>query len=229
MTNYEKRFTSIIKDMSRVHSSHNVWDDFVDFATLGFSVMPPNNMKRLKDTYKYLEGRYSDEELDRFEELTKIVIESLEANPEQDFLGSMYMQLNMGNGDRGQVFTPYHIGSLMTKLTFDKSIFNKKELVRISDPTVGAGALLIAYANECLQQGIDLEKVVFFGQDIDGRVAKMCFIQLCALGCQAVVVVGDSISSPTLKAVEDSPNTFFSPLLCINSQNPKDNLRRDAS
>ncbi len=36
-----------------------------------------------------------------------IVVEALERNPEQDFLGELYMELELGNHWKGQFFTPY--------------------------------------------------------------------------------------------------------------------------
>ena len=44
-------------------------------------------------------------------------MEALEANPDQDFLGEMFMGLNLGNHWKGQFFTPYSICWLMSEIT----------------------------------------------------------------------------------------------------------------
>ena len=38
--------------------------------------------------------------------LMALIVDALEKNPEEDFLGKMYMNLNMGNHWTGQFFTP---------------------------------------------------------------------------------------------------------------------------
>ena len=42
-------------------------------------------------------------------EILNIIVMALENEPEQDFLGKMYMNLNLGNHWKGQFFTPYNI------------------------------------------------------------------------------------------------------------------------
>lgn len=43
-----------------------------------------------------------------------IVVEALERNPDQDFLGRLYMSLELGNHWKGQFFTPYDVCRYMT-------------------------------------------------------------------------------------------------------------------
>lgn len=74
---------------------------------------------------------------------------------------------------------------------------DEKGYITVNDPACGAGALLIAFANVCRQHKINFqEKVLFIAQDIDLTAALMCYIQLSLLGCNAVIIVGNSLLKP---------------------------------
>ena len=73
----------------------------------------------------------------------------------------------------------------------------QKGWISVNDCACGAGALLIAFANECRKNGINYQtSVLFVAQDIDYITACMCYIQLSLLGCAGYVVVGDTLSHP---------------------------------
>ena len=78
---------------------------------------------------------------------------------------------------RGSSFTPYDICRAMAAMNLGedlKSQIEEKGWVSVSDPACGAGALLLAFANECKRNHINYQTSVFFvAQDIDvlGRAA----------------------------------------------------------
>ena len=53
-----------------------------------------------------------------------IVVEALERNPDQDFLGRLYMSLELGNHWKGQFFTPYDVCRCMAEITIQDNIQN---------------------------------------------------------------------------------------------------------
>ncbi len=72
--------------------------------------------------------------------------------------------------------------------------------VSVNDPACGAGALLVAFANECRRPGNDINyqtSVLFVAQDIDLVAGCMCYIQLSLLGCPGYVVIGDTLLHPS--------------------------------
>lgn len=80
-----------------------------------------------------------------------------------------------------------------------KDQLTKQPWISVNDPAVGAGALLIAFAQECLRQNVNYQKdVLFVGQDVDRTAAMMSFVQLSLLGCPGYVVVGDSLLNPAV-------------------------------
>ena len=89
----------------------------------------------------------------------------------------------------------------------------------MSDPACGAGALLIAFANECQRQHINYQtSVLFVAQDIDFLAGCMCYIQLSLLGCPGYVVIDDSIVRPTTSydahglLPKDGPQVWYTPM-----------------
>ena len=80
-----------------------------------------------------------------------------------------------------------------------KQQIEEKHWISCSDPTCGAGALLVAFANHCRDCGVNYQRsVLFVCQDIDLTVGLMCYIQLSLMGCAGYVVVANSITNPAV-------------------------------
>lgn len=94
--------------------------------------------------------------------------------------------------------------------------------VAVCDPTCGAGALLVAFANECRKKGINYQTdVLFVAQDIDYIVGMMCYLQMSLLGMPGYVVIGDTLASPSVSYDKrgllpvDKGNVWYTPMLRI--------------
>lgn len=138
----------------------------------------------------------------------------LERNPDQDFLGKMFMQLELGNHWKGQFFTPYNICHLMAQLNLDeqKENLERKGWISVCDCCCGAGAMMIAFANACRQEGINYQQdVLFVAQDIDPTAAYMCYIQLSLLGCPGYVKIGNALSEPLIAGEENQECVWCTP------------------
>ena len=85
-----------------------------------------------------------------FADLFAEMVNNLEKNPFQDFLGSMYMELGLGNDHAGQFFTPYNVCRAMAEITVPKDFpqFERPGYITINDPACGAGATLIVTAKK---------------------------------------------------------------------------------
>ena len=71
-----------------------------------------------------------------------------------------------------------------------------KGILTVCEPAVGAGALVIASAEEVVSQGIDPRAHLQFDcTDISRDAFNMAYIQLSALGLQAVVRHGNTLTS----------------------------------
>lgn len=200
-----KAFNKIFQQLCYMHDAWTVWCDFVTMMACSFSVaaelcggpFSAGRMKLLDTTVK----KYTEGELRQFSELSDILIEALERDPAQDFLGNLYMSLDFGDSWRGQYFTPWNVAYMMAEMTVSTKLkpTDGKDYVSVCDPCCGAGGLLIAMAAAYRKNypGRNYQQdVLFAAQDIDCIVALMCFVQLSLLGCAGYVVIGDSLKGP---------------------------------
>ena len=85
-------------------------------------------------------------------------------------------------------------------MTYGKDLeakIDQRGWISVNDPACGAGALLVAFANECKLRHTNYQtSVLFVAQDIDHIVGCMCYIQLSLLGCPGYVVIGNSLTEP---------------------------------
>ena len=152
---------------------------------------------REKQYIRAIKG-YNQGEQQIFPKLFAILVEALDDEPDQDFLGEMFMGLNLGNHWKGQFFTPYNICRMMSEITVTdlEAKIEKQGWVGIHDPCCGAGALLIAARNTMVRNKLGPAAALYVAQDIDRTAALMCYLQLSLLGCAGYVVVADSILHP---------------------------------
>ena len=61
---------------------------------------------------------------------------ALDQNQEQDFLGKMFMRLDLGNRSAGQFFTPYHVCELMAEVVATNALEKIEQYgyISINDP-----------------------------------------------------------------------------------------------
>ena len=203
----EKEFYNIFQSLCGRTSSWEVWADFIYITAVCLSNAADLDDSRKKYRANQCDkilGRYTDEEKEKFSKLSESLVNALEQDPEQDFLGTIFMKLQLNNHWKGQFFTPYNLCAAIAKMELSeiKRNLDERPWISINDPACGAGALLIAARNEAKKNEVSSHQVLFVGQDVDTIAALMCYIQLSLLGCAGYVVVSDSISNPI---VGDTP------------------------
>ena len=194
-------FQKVFSKLCNTKSSWQVWSDFVEMTAIAISNCCEIREKVKQDReerYLTIIGQYSKSEQQIFPELVAILVTALEREPEQDFLGEMFMALELGNHWKGQFFTPYSVCKMMASVTVAGAgeKLELKDWVGIHDPACGAGATLIAVRNLLTLSKIGSTKAFFVGQDIDRTAAMMCYIQLSLLGCAGYVVIADTLMHP---------------------------------
>lgn len=206
----KKDFLQKFDRLCRSRSRWEVWEDVMTaiacFINISIDRTPKHfqsRSKKLEQCVKRIGG------MESLSELLLCITDALELNPEQDFLGELYMRLKLGDHWKGQFFTPYHISQFMAEISLqnmDQQI-ESKGYISVCDPTCGAGSLLIAAANKAKQSKYNFQKTVFFvGMDIDPIVAQMCYIQLSLLGCAGYICIGNSLSNPLNGSSVLNPN-----------------------
>lgn len=211
-----EEFLRVFKQLTYRHRAWDIWRDFiVMFACSLSNPVDKSHYDKREKRYLKIIKKYSKQEQKLFPELVAQTVLALEDNPEQDFLGGIFMELNLGNSSNGQFFTPYHVCDLMAKIAVDdvSKEIAEKGYITIHDPCCGAGATLIAGVHEVRRQ---LEKmnlnyqnhVLVVAQDIDEVVALMCYIHLSLLGVAAYIKVGDVFCNP-IKEGDSTDNYWF--------------------
>ena len=154
-----------------------------------------------------------------FPRMTDELIKAMDENQEQDFLGEMFMALELGSHWKGQFFTPYSVCEMTAAITLPaaKGRISVQGWVGINDPACGAGALLIAARNALNGLGVGPGQAFFVGQDIDRTAALMCYIQLSLLGCAGYIVIADTIRYPMtghtlLPRIQPEQDVWFMPM-----------------
>lgn len=197
----QKQIAKLFDSFNGRYSMYSLWQDFVVMAAIAISnTVDLVHREEREKMYLQISSKYTSTELQVFAKILSEVVIGLEKNPDQDFLGEMYMALEMGNDHAGQFFTPYHVCSLMAKVTEPniRERIEREHWISCLDCACGAGALLVAFANECLAQKVNYQtSVLFVAQDIDYTVGCMCYIALSLLGCAGYVKIANSITDPT--------------------------------
>lgn len=197
----EKEFLKLFDKLTYSRSAWQVWEDLMTVIACSIS----NAVDRTPDKFSRREEQYGQaiERLGGVEipaQMLSIVTMALERDSDQDFLGKLYMNLNLGNHWKGQFFTPYNVCRLMAEINFGDGIqaeVERKGYISVCDPCVGAGAMFIAAANTMRRAKVNYQtNAVFVGQDIDRVVAMMAYIQISLIGCPGYIIIGNSLTNP---------------------------------
>lgn len=209
----QKAFLDAFKKLTNRHRAWDAWRDFITmFACSLSNPVDKEHYDEREALYLRTIRKYNKQEL------AAQTVLALEKNPEQDFLGSIFMSLNLGNESNGQFFTPYHVCELMAEVTMDDTVQKVEQdgYISVNDPCCGAGATLIAAIHAARKR---LEKaninyqnhVLVIAQDIDMTVALMCYIQLSLLGVAGYVKIGNSLTEP-ITDKDSNENYWFTPM-----------------
>lgn len=216
---YNKKFMESFKKLTYSRNSFEVWNDFVTmFACAISNALDKRRFDEREKIYLNCINKYEKHERMIFPELAGIVTMALEKNQEQDFLGRIYMNLELGNKSISQFFTPYNVCQMMSDIVVGdlSNEIKQNGYASICDPCCGAGAILIAAINTAKnsleKEGINYQNyLLIVAQDIDFTVAMMCYIQISLLGVAGYVKVGNSLTEPICET-DTEEKYWFTPM-----------------
>lgn len=169
--------------------------------------------------YERNEAKYMDsikglkrEELNDLSKMLAYCMMYFGEGNKSDFLGEIYMDLEMGNDRGGEFFTPYHISLMMAQMNLEgcESIIKKKGFISVCEPCCGAGGMIVAVAEVLQKKGFDPSEYAYFhAQDISRLCCNICYIQMSSMGLTGTVAWGNTLTNdvcekwetPRLKAV----------------------------
>jgi hypothetical protein len=192
---------SFMRTIEALSHSRRKWEVFRDFCELSalslvnaLDVPATATWTAREERHAKLRGTYSDEEFQQLAFALACVVEALEAES-QDFLGSVFMELDLGSHWHGQFFTPYNLAAAMGRMTYDHELLKDREFITVQEPTCGAGVMVIGFADAMRAAGANPQQQMHVTAiDIDPLCVHMCLIQLSLLHIPAVVVHGNALS-----------------------------------
>ncbi len=194
-----KELMDLLRTLAYGHDLWAVFSDFVEMGAICFSNgMDLLQMETREARYMEIAKSYNKDDLTRFSHALGALTEALEIARFDDVLGSVFMELELGNKWKGQFFTPYHICYMMGKMTLSglnpESEIKRKGFVTVNDPCSGGGAMLIGMAQAMQDAGINYQQHMYvYAQDLDIKAVHMAYIQLSLLHVPAVVIHGNTL------------------------------------
>ncbi|EEJ1463980.1 DUF1738 domain-containing protein, partial [Salmonella enterica subsp. enterica] len=192
-----QQFVSLFNQTAPCENRWQVFSDFVHMAACSL-YNAVHRDEAFEADYMQRVARYSAEDAHNMSRLLAEVIQGLEFCP-TDFLGQIFMNLELGNARHGQFFTPYSVSYTMARMTLSDGLSvltsGERDFITVSDPACGAGGMIVAMAEAMLEAGFNPQKqMVAYCVDIDPVAAMMCYIQLSLMGIPAIVATGNSLT-----------------------------------
>lgn len=192
---------SFVKVLDGIDQSRSTYELFNDFTTISSCVISNTvdkiNFNMREAEFGRVKKRYNEKQMEGFVELFAMMTAAIGRDSNRDFLGDLYSGLDLLDKRHQQFFTPYPISKFMAASISADQVERVREngYIKVCDPSCGSGTMLIAYVNLMRKQNMNPARdALLVAQDIDMRVAKMCYISLSLMGCAAIVKVGNTLS-----------------------------------
>lgn len=133
----KKDIAQIFDRLCNRNSRWSVWPDFVALAAIAISnTVDKSNAEHREQTYMSIIKKYNPSETELFPQMFAAVVAGMEESQDQDFLGELYMSLELGNQHVGQFFTPYCVCACMAQITSGNLAeeIEAKGWIGVSDP-----------------------------------------------------------------------------------------------
>ena len=210
MKEQKKEFIKIFENSAQHRSRSEFFNDFVECCVVAIH----NRLvfdHQLESNYLRIQAGYGAVDMRNMAKLLTQVVLAFRSGY-FDFLGEVFMELDLGNGRRGQIFTPYCTSQLMVKASFhdiEKKLLSAP-FVTMMDPCAGSGSMAIAFAECVANLGYDPQSHLWVQcYDIDERCAYMTYIQLALLGIPAEIVIGNTLTLEVRKVLR-TPEHYLS-------------------
>lgn len=204
--NRTKDIIKIINSLSGSKSSYQVFSDWIKCVALSLSQCCFKTEKREQQYLDTIRAYPAQE----FSKMAAMLAETIESST-GDILGDLFMISGWGNKNTGQFFTPYSVSLAVAQL----QSYENNEIVKMNEPSAGAGGMIIAVAQAMKEKGINYQKNLrVIAQDLDLTAFYMCYTQLSLMGIDAKCVQGDTLQNKSFSNFDE--NVFLTPMYFIN-------------
>ncbi len=207
-----KEFQKEIEHLAGRYHIWQIFEDWVEVAALelyqaNWRIVTSSKNPEVEKRYMEIIGRYDPEEVRTvFPQLFIHVVKGLQEGP-QDFLGQVFMELDLGSHWHGQFFTPYNLSRMIAGMALQE--LPDKDVITISEPACGSGGMLIAAAEVLRKNGIDPStRMHAVATDVDPTCFYMAYVQLSLMGISAEVILGNTLSCEVRKCWRTFASVF---------------------
>ena len=152
--------------------------------------------------------RYCNDYEQAYEMMKREMPRFLKDQKPGDYLGELYMQIEAGNKNAGQYFTPYDVSKFMAEITLGE--LPDKPFI-LNEPCCGSGGMVIAAADVLQSRGYNYtDKMLVVANDIDRHCVFMAYTQLSFAAVPAVVQWQDTLTQETW-------DTFYTPAYTLQA------------
>lgn len=145
-------FIKIFNGRARHRHRYEIFRDFVTPSAISLHNAIRKD-EELEQEYLQIVGQYEKEEVSGFCELLAILVELLQPEP-RDVLGGLYTELELGNDNNGQFFTPPEVSLMMAQMTYGDQLEKLDQpFITLSEPACGAGGMVLAFAKVMMGHG----------------------------------------------------------------------------
>ena len=190
-----KSFASQFKDIAYYHHRYKVFQDFVALSAIAIHNKQIFDQS-LENTYLTIIKGYEKGDVSKISSLLGQLILSIQSEP-HDFLGKVFMEMELGNSHAGQFFTPPDIQRLLTRMVCSdiEDRLKDQPYISVQEPACGSGGMVIELAELMIEKGLNPRTQLFAScVDIDSTAAYMAYLQLSALNIPAEVNFGNTLT-----------------------------------
>lgn len=210
---WQDHYNAFKKALSAVSNAHSTSDIFRDVCRVfslsirGAVTLDKAERDDIEGMYASFVGKYGPDGMKAIGRMFGHLVEGLELK-RSDFLGHVYEDLNATVKNFGQYFTPDSVSSMMARIVLPEKP-EPGRIVRLNDPTCGAGALLIAGAEAFMEAGGRQGDILIMAEDLDATACCIVYTQLSLLGYPAVVRHMDSLAMKVYEGPWFTPGYFL--------------------
>ncbi len=192
-----KRMAKALQGLTARHDLYRVFADSMEMMALAVANGCDRTQYDAREArYLVIAKDYSREELTQVSRLMALLTEAMTAEF-ADYLGELFMGLDLGSDARGQFFTPYDLCRLMARATIDDDQIQQalaaRGYVTVHEPAVGAGGMVLAMEERMRALGHPGVMHVTC-VDVDIKAVHMAYLQLSLAGIPAIVIHGNSLT-----------------------------------
>lgn len=193
-----RAFIKTFDQTARYHHRHKVFEDLVRCAAITVhNRLSGAYSEEMEQEYLNLVKHYEREDVLQLSSLFALMMRALQLDT-TDFLGSIFMELNLGDRYRGQFFTPASVCRLMAQLQCADlpEKLKTQPFVTASEPCCGAAGMMLALADRVREAGFNPARHLWVScTDTDRVAASMAYIQLSLTGIPGEVVTGNVLTN----------------------------------